>query len=67
MKIRTSFNSLIRMGDGTVDASEVDEKQKRHFARLIRIGDTNKDGKLSRPEFQQATQKQERPALPSIW
>ncbi len=45
------FQALDTNGDGTLTVTEVGEKRERFFKRLVRIGDTNKDGKLSRVEF----------------
>lgn len=49
------FKTLDANGDGKLTASEVTGDQKRFFARLVRIGDNNDDGELTRDEFQKAT------------
>lgn len=50
----TIFKSLDANSDGTLTASEVGQEREKFFNRLVRIGDTNKDGKLTREEFLQA-------------
>ena len=45
------FRSLDKNGDGQVEASEVKADKKLHFERLLRTGDTNNDGKLSKQEL----------------
>lgn len=55
------FKKLDTNGDGVLTASEIPKEQQKLFERLLRIGDANKDGKLSREEFDSATQKTEKP------
>ncbi len=45
------FNKLDKNNDGVLVAEEISETQARSFARLLRIGDRNKDGRLTRQEF----------------
>src|SRR5262249_23396555 len=45
------FSRLDKNGDGFVTEDEVDQEQKGSFERLLRAGDKNKDGKLSKEEF----------------
>src|SRR5580704_8651179 len=55
------FKKLDTNGDGKLTASEIPKEQLKFFERLLRIGDTNKDGILSREEFDAAMQKAEKP------
>lgn len=45
------FDRLDKNQDGQVGADEVDEPRRRLFERLLREGDKNGDGKLTRDEF----------------
>lgn len=56
------FNSLDKDGDGILVADEVPEAQQRFFERLVRAGDENEDGKLSKAEYQATLEADERPA-----
>ena len=56
------FQRLDKNSDGMIEASEVNEAQKRHFERLIRLADNNQDGKLTKSEFEQAIKPQPNPA-----
>ncbi|HAA49908.1 MAG TPA: hypothetical protein DCE43_09315, partial [Planctomycetaceae bacterium] len=47
----TLFDQLDKNNDGVLVAEEISEAQARAFNRLIRIGDRNKDGRLTRQEF----------------
>jgi Ca2+-binding EF-hand superfamily protein len=55
------FKKLDTNGDGVLTASEIPKEQQKFFERLLRIGDTDKDGKLSRAEFDAAMGKTEKP------
>ncbi len=55
------FNKLDRNGDGTIAADEVPEEQGRFFDRLVRIGDRNDDGQLTKEEFVSALERGETP------
>jgi len=57
------FQQLDRNKDGKLEKSEVGEEQLRHFERLIRVGDENKDGILTADEFEKASR--DEPARPS--
>ena len=45
------FAELDKNGDGILTAAEVGKDHKRFFERLLRVGDKNKDGELTRQEF----------------
>jgi Ca2+-binding EF-hand superfamily protein len=49
------FKTLDKNSDGKLTASEVTEDQKRFFDRLIRVGDADENGELTRSEFDKAT------------
>jgi Ca2+-binding EF-hand superfamily protein len=55
------FKKLDVNRDGVLTASEIPKEQQKAFERLLRIGDTNKDGRLSREEFDAAMPKTEKP------
>jgi Ca2+-binding EF-hand superfamily protein len=55
------FKKLDTNGDGVLTASEIPKEQQKFFERLLRIGDTDKDGKLSRAEFDAAMGKTDKP------
>ncbi|MBS0209370.1 MAG: EF-hand domain-containing protein [Planctomycetes bacterium] len=55
------FDRLDANKDGAITEDEIPEQNRRMFARLVRLGDANKDGKLSREEFL-AVREPERPA-----
>ena len=48
------FERLDTNKDGQVAADEIGDERRRLFDRLVRIGDKNSDGKLSREEFTDA-------------
>ncbi|MGB5037294.1 MAG: EF-hand domain-containing protein, partial [Blastocatellia bacterium] len=48
------FERLDTNKDGQVAVDEIDADRRRLFERLLRIGDKNSDGKLSREEFTEA-------------
>jgi Ca2+-binding EF-hand superfamily protein len=56
------FDTLDKNEDGLLVADEVSEAQMRFFERLIRAGDENEDGKLSKAEYQATLKEDERPA-----
>lgn len=45
------FQQLDTNSDGTIAAEEVPEEKTRYFQYLLRSGDHNKDGKLTKEEF----------------
>jgi Ca2+-binding EF-hand superfamily protein len=55
------FKKLDANRDGVLTASEIPKEQQKLFERLLRIGDTNKDGRLSRDEFDAAMAKTLKP------
>ncbi len=58
---RELFESLDADKDGKLVADEIPEKQQRYFKRLLRIGDADRNQELTREEFHQALQPNERP------
>ncbi|MHC4880818.1 MAG: hypothetical protein ACYTGL_30560 [Planctomycetota bacterium] len=56
------FDQLDKNSDGTLTKDEVPEEQQRFFERLVRLGDGNDDGKLTKAEFQSATAEQPAPS-----
>src|SRR5580698_4620736 len=55
------FKKLDVNGDGKLTASEIPPQHRKFFERLIRMGDTNKNGELTRQEFDRAMQQSEDP------
>ncbi|MCA9016459.1 MAG: EF-hand domain-containing protein, partial [Planctomycetaceae bacterium] len=53
------FQQLDKNSDGTVTADEVPEEKERFFDHLIRMGDQNKDGKLTKEEFEAGLKKED--------
>ncbi|MFH1300822.1 MAG: EF-hand domain-containing protein [Planctomycetota bacterium] len=53
------FQQLDKNSDGTVTADEVPEDKERFFDHLIRLGDQNKDGKLTKNEFETGLKKED--------
>jgi len=49
------FGKLDKNGDGKLVAGEVPEAQSRFFDRLVRLGDADKNGELTKSEFEKAT------------
>ena len=49
------FKKLDKNGDGKIVVDEIPGKQTRFFERLIRLGDADKNGELTQPEFNKAT------------
>ncbi|MEE3284157.1 MAG: hypothetical protein VX311_06205 [Planctomycetota bacterium] len=60
----TLFDQLDKNKDGVLAAEEIPAAQAKAFDRLIRIGDRNKDGRLTRQEFLSSLQP-EQPVTPS--
>ncbi len=58
------FDQLDTNKDGVLVAKEIPAAQAKAFDRLIRIGDRNKDGRLTRQEFLSSLQP-EQPVTPS--
>lgn len=58
------FNNLDKNKDGKLEKSEVAEEQLRHFERLLRSGDKDKDGVLTREEFESTAREEEKPVAP---
>lgn len=56
------FDRLDADGNGRLSSSEIPEEQVRFFQRLLRVGDADDDGELSREEFRNATREREAPA-----
>ncbi|QDU38404.1 transaldolase/EF-hand domain-containing protein [Maioricimonas rarisocia] len=55
------FSQLDGNSDGRLTADELNDDQKRFFDRLLRVGDKNEDGILSRDEYEAATSAEDRP------
>ncbi|MAG93046.1 MAG: hypothetical protein CMJ48_04785 [Planctomycetaceae bacterium] len=55
------FQSLDADNDGKLVAEEIPEKQQRYFKRLLRVGDADRNQELTREEFVQALQSNDRP------
>lgn len=53
------FQQLDKNSDGTVTADEVPDEKSRFFEHLIRLGDQNKDGKLTKNEFESGLKKED--------
>ena len=49
------FKKLDKNSDGKLVADEIPEKETRFFERLVRLGDADKNGELTRSEFSKAT------------
>lgn len=56
------FQNLDKNSDGILVGDEIPEAQQRFFERLVRAGDKNEDGKLSKAEYQATLKEDERPA-----
>jgi Ca2+-binding EF-hand superfamily protein len=55
------FDSLDANDDSELTAEEIPDAQQRHFRRLLRTGDENQDGKLTRAEFNAGLTSEDRP------
>jgi Ca2+-binding EF-hand superfamily protein len=55
------FKKLDVNGDGKLTASEIPQEQRKFFERLLRIGDADKNGELTRAEFDHALKQTEEP------
>ena len=55
------FDSLDANSDGELTADEIPDAQQRYFRRLLRTGDANRDGKLTRAEFNAGLSNDDRP------
>lgn len=53
------FEQLDKNDDGQLVADEIPEGQARFFERVLRIGDENKDGNITREEFRAALSQQQ--------
>ncbi|WP_339728087.1 hypothetical protein [uncultured Gimesia sp.] len=53
------FQQLDKNSDGIVTAEEVPDEKSRFFDHLIRQGDQNKDGKLTKAEFEAGLKKED--------
>ena len=58
------FQKLDKNGDGKLSKDEVPEEQTRFFERLVRLGDADKDGSLTKDEFKQANKPEEKTNAP---
>lgn len=58
------FQKLDKNGDGKLSKDEVPEEQSRFFERLVRLGDADKDGSLTKDEFKQANKPEEKTNAP---
>ncbi len=50
----TVFKQLDKDGNGILQSDEIDAAQQKAFTRLLRVGDKNRDGQLTREEYQTA-------------
>jgi Ca2+-binding EF-hand superfamily protein len=55
------FKKLDVNGDGKLTASEIPQQHRKFFDRLVRIGDTDKNGELTREEFDRALKQTDEP------
>lgn len=55
---QTVFQQLDKNSDGIVNADEVPKDKERFFDHLIRLGDQNQDGKLTKVEFESGLNKE---------
>lgn len=59
------FEKLDVNSDGKLVKDEIADEQRRSFERLLRLGDKNDDGELTRDEFKAATADQPTPEIRS--
>ncbi len=62
-QLSSIFDQLDKNTDGIVTSDEVTEEQTRHFDRLLRRGDGDENGELTRDEFIAATAEEEAPIV----
>lgn len=62
---RETFQQLDANGDKVIEPGEVPEKARPAFERLLKLGDADKDGKLSAPEFRDLIQSMRGPGAPA--
>src|SRR5262245_46841636 len=55
------FQKLDKNSDGKIAPDEVSEEQGRFFDRLVRLGDKDDNGELTKEEFLAALEKSDRP------
>jgi Ca2+-binding EF-hand superfamily protein len=55
------FKKLDSNGDGKLTASEIPAEHRKFFERLLRLGDADKNGELTREEFDHAFRQTEQP------
>jgi Ca2+-binding EF-hand superfamily protein len=55
------FQKLDKNGDGRLAADEIGDEQQRFFERLVRVGDADEDGELTKDEFTKGLQRGDQP------
>ena len=55
------FKKLDKNGDGKLTPDEIPEEQGRFFDRLVRLGDKDDNGELTKAEFDAAVQRSDAP------
>jgi Ca2+-binding EF-hand superfamily protein len=55
------FKKLDTNGDGKLSASEIPAEHRKFFERLLRVGDADKNGELTRAEFDHALKQSDEP------
>src|SRR5580704_2811486 len=55
------FKKLDVNGDGKLTSSEIPQQHRKFFERLLRIGDADKNGELTREEFDHALKQSDEP------
>ncbi len=58
------FKTLDQNDDGKILSDEISDEQKRFFERLIRLGDDDQNGELSKDEFNKAMEKDDFRPMP---